>query len=77
MRETSDLYLTALLKLRGHRPSHVQGDGRRAVWVFDRTPALEADVSSFYAGTLQVAARDYSEAIRTVKGEAMNVSSVA
>ena len=74
MRQVSDLYLTALLKLRGHRPTRVSGDGRRASWSFEPTLELEADVSGYYSGTLVVAARDYAEAIRTTKGEAVNMA---
>jgi hypothetical protein len=77
MRQISDLYLTALLRLRGHVPTRVLGDGRRAVWVFEPTPALEADVSGYYAGTILVSARDYAEAVRMAKGEAVNLSSVS
>jgi len=77
MREVSDLYLTALLRLRGHRPVRVLGDGRRCVWVFDSTPELERDLSGFYDGTLAVPARDFSEAVRSAKGEAMQLATVA
>ena len=58
MREVSDLYLSALLKLKGHRPSHIKGDGRRAVWVFDPTDQIEADIGGYYDGSLAVRARD-------------------
>jgi hypothetical protein len=77
MREVSDLYLTALLRLRGHRPVRVLGDGRRCVWVFDSTPELERDLSGFYDGTLAVRARDFAEAVRSAKGEAMQLATVA
>lgn len=74
MRQVSDLYLTALLKLRGHRPVRVLGDGHRAVWVFESTAELEADLEAFYSGSLLVPARDYAEAIRSCKGEAMQMA---
>jgi hypothetical protein len=77
MRQVSDLYLTALLKLRGHRPFRVLGDGRRCVWVFDSTPELEGDLTGFYEGTLMVPARDYAETVRSTKGEAMQLATVA
>lgn len=72
MREISDLYLTALLRLRGHQPMKVFHDGRRTHWQFDQTPDLEADVTAFFDGSLQVSARSFGEAIRTTKGEAMH-----
>ena len=74
MREVSDLYLTALLRLRGHRPVRVLGDGRRCAWVFEPTAELEEDLSGFYDGTLAVPAREYAEAIRSCKGEAMQMA---
>lgn len=74
MRQVSDLYLTALLRLRGHRPVRVLGDGRRAVWVFEPTPELEGDLSGFYDGSLTVPAREYAEAVRSCKGEAMQMA---
>jgi hypothetical protein len=77
MREVSDLYLVGLLKLRGHRPVRVLGDGRRCVWEFDSTPELERDLSGFYDGTLAVPARDYAETVRSTKGEAMQLATVA
>jgi len=77
MREVSDLYLVALLRLRGHRPTRVRGDGRRAVWVFAPTPELEADLAGFYDGTLEVPARDFAEAVRSAKGEAVQLATVA
>jgi len=77
MRQVSDLYLTALLRLRGHRPVRVLGDGRRCAWVFDSTPELERDLTGFYEGTLMVPARDYAETVRSTKGEAMNVAAGA
>jgi hypothetical protein len=73
MREVSDLGLVALLRLRGHRPVRVRGDGQRAWWEFDPTPQVERDVAEFYAGTLMVPARDFAEAIRSAKGEAMQL----
>ncbi len=60
--------------MRGPTPSRVLGDGRRAVWVFDPSPALEADVAAYYSGELQVSARDYAEGIRSAKGQAMNIA---
>lgn len=72
MREVTDLYLTALLRLRGHQPVRVRTDGRRTVWVFEATPELEADLSGYFEGSLQLSALAFAEAIRTTKGEAMN-----
>jgi len=74
MRQVSDLYLTALLKLRGHRPVRVVGDGHRAAWVFESTPDLERDLEAFYSGALAVSARDYAECLRSTKGEAMQMA---
>jgi hypothetical protein len=77
MREVSDLYLTALLRLRGHQPMRVLGDGRRARWVFESTPELESDIAAFYGGTLTLPAREYAEAIRSCKGEAVQMAASA
>jgi hypothetical protein len=74
MREVSHLYLTALLRMRGHTPSRVSGDGRRAVWVFDASPELAADVAAYYSGELQVSARDCAEGVHSAKGQAMNIA---
>lgn len=74
MRQVGDLYLAAVLRLKGHRPVRVLGDGHRAAWVFEATPELEADIGGFYAGTLMVPARDYAEAVRSAKGEALQVA---
>lgn len=74
MREVSDLYLTALLRVLGHRPAQVLGDGRRCVWVFEPTPEIERDLAGFYDGSLTVPARDYAEAVRSCKGEAMQMA---
>lgn len=74
MREVSDLYLTALLRMRGHTPLRVLGDGRRTQWVFESTPEVESDVSGFYSGQLAVPARDYAEAVRSAKGQAVNMA---
>ena len=76
MRQVSDLYLTALLRLRGHQPTRALADGRRTVWVFEETPELEGDIARYFDGSLAVGARDYAEAIRTTKGEAMNRAAV-
>lgn len=77
MRQVSDLYLTALLRLRGHQPVRVLGDGRRAVWVFQETAELEADLAAYFDGSLLVPAREYGEAVRTTKGEAVNRAAIA
>ena len=74
MRELSDLYVTALLKLRGHRPVNVRSDGRRCVWLFEPTSELEADMAAYFDGTLEVRALAFAETLRSVKGQAMNVS---
>lgn len=74
MREINDLYVTALLRLRGHEPAKVVGDGRRCTWHFDSTPALEADLSAYHNGTMQVSVRDFSEVLRSVKGQAIHVA---
>lgn len=73
-KEVRDLYLAALLKLRGHRPVGVHADGRRAVWDFIETRDLQEDLAAYFAGTLEVSALDYQAAIRDAKGAAMNLS---
>ena len=72
MREISDLYLTALLRLRGHQPVRIRSDGRRLVWVFESSQQLEADLGAYFDGDLAVSALDFAEHIRRCKGECMN-----
>lgn len=74
MREVGDLYLSAALRLRGHQPERVLGDGRRCVWVFSGTPDVESDVAAYYDGSLSLPAHAFAEAVRTAKAQAMNAN---
>ena len=75
-RPISDLYVLAALRLAGLEPVRVTHDGRRAVWHFEATPDLERLLAEYYGGELTLPARNYAEAIRAAKGEAVHRAAV-
>lgn len=62
---TSDLQLSAFLKLLGHEPVRVEGTRDRRVFVFRGVPP--EDVSAFYEGTRPVAPYPLFVAYRQLK----------
>ena len=72
-REVGDLYLRGALRLRGIEPVRAGGDGRRTTWVFDENPSLRSVVEDFYGRRLDLDALTYADAIRSAKGEAMQL----
>ena len=72
-REVGDLYLLGALRLRGIEPVRAGGDGRRTTWVFDENPGLRSVVEDFYGRRLDLDALTYADAIRSAKGEAMQL----
>lgn len=65
--------LLGALRLRGIQPLRADGNGRRAVWVFNENPGLRSVVEDFYGRRLALDALTYAEAIRSAKGEAMQL----
>ena len=72
-REVSDLYLLGALRLQGLAPVRTGSDGRRTTWVFDENPGLLSVVEDFYGRRLDLDALTYADAIRSAKGEAMQL----
>ena len=72
-RQIGDLYLVGAIRLRGIEPVRAGGDGRRTTWVFDENDALRSVVDEYYARRLSLDALTYAEAIRSGKGEAMQL----
>ena len=72
-REVGDLYLLGALRLRGIEPVHAGGDGRRTTWSFDESPELRGVLDEYYGRRLNLDALTYAEAIRSAKGEAMQL----
>ena len=72
-RHVGDLYLLGALRLRGIEPVRAGGDGRRTTWVFDENPSLKSAVADFYGRRLDLDALTYADAIRSAKGEAMQL----
>lgn len=71
-REIADIYVLAALRLAGIEPASVRHDGRRTVWLFEPSDALERALADYYNGRLVFPARDFAEAIRAAKGEAVH-----
>jgi hypothetical protein len=68
-----DLYCLSALRTEGFEPIRATQDGNRVAWVFKATPELRATLSRFYGHSMQVDALSFSEAVRSAKGEAMNL----
>lgn len=68
-----DLYALSALRTEGFEPVRAAQDGHRVAWIFRATPELRATLSRFYARSMQVDALSFAEAIRSAKGEAMNL----
>jgi len=71
-----DLYALSALRTEGFEPVRAAQDGHRVAWVFRGSPELRAALSRFYGRTMQVDALSFAEAIRSAKGEAMNLRAV-
>ena len=72
-RDVADLYLLGALRLRGIQPVRAGGNGHRTTWVFDENDALRSVVDEYYARRLSLDALTYADAIRSGKGEAMQL----
>jgi hypothetical protein len=63
---TDHIYLTAHLNLRGHRIVRTEEHENHTFFVFDRSDALDRDVTDFHADG-SVPARSYALALLRVK----------
>jgi len=72
-----DLYALSALRTEGFEPVRAMQDGHRVAWVFRGSPELRAALSRFYGRSMRVDALSFAEAIRSAKGEAMNLRAVS
>jgi hypothetical protein len=65
---TRSVGLVAVLKMSGYDPTSTRrGEGNKVMFVYARTPAINALVNAYFDGSLKVSARDYNRAVIDVR----------
>lgn len=64
---TGDLALASCLQIRGENFTDVETEGTRTVFVFARTPVLEATLREYAQGELTLPARQLMDQWRSLK----------
>ena len=70
--ESSDLYLVAALRCRGHELLDIRKDGRRATFILKDSPGLRKDVRAFFTRQLHLEALAYAASIKDTKAAIFN-----
>jgi hypothetical protein len=67
-----DLGLVAALVTAGFTVKTTETDGQRVYFIFDGTPQIQAAIDGYWANTLIVSARQYSDTTRMLKSRIYN-----
>jgi hypothetical protein len=70
--ESSDLYLVAALRCRGHELLDIRKDGRRATFILKDSSGLRKDVRAFFTRQLHLEALAYAASIKDTKAAIFN-----
>jgi hypothetical protein len=70
--ESSDLYLVAALRCRGHELLEIRKGERRATFILKDSPSLQEDVRAYFTRKLRLEALAYAGSIKDTKAAIFN-----
>ncbi len=70
--ETTDLYLVAALRCRGHQLLDIRPGARRATFLLEDSPALQEDIKAYFTRNLHLEAMAYAASIKDTKAAIFN-----
>ncbi len=70
--ESSDLYLVAALRCRGHELLDIRQGERRATFILKDSPSLQEDVRAYFTRKLRLEALAYAASIKDTKAAIFN-----
>ncbi len=70
--ESSDLYLVAALRCRGHELLDIRKGARRATFILKDSPSLQEDVRAYFTRKLHLEALAYAASIKDTKAAIFN-----
>ena len=70
--ESTDLYLVAALRCRGHELLEIRQGVRRATFLLEDSPTLQEDVRAYFTRKLHLEALAYAASIKDTKAAIFN-----
>ena len=70
--ESTDLYLVAALRCRGHELLDIRQGARRATFIMEDSPTLQEDVKAYFTRKLHLEALAYAASIKDTKAAIFN-----
>ena len=70
--ESTDLYLVAALRCRGHELLEIRQGARRAAFLLEDSPTLQEDVRAYFTRKLHLEALAYAASIKDTKAAIFN-----